>query len=367
MHQNAAKFQLLICSRILGPDIKMKSALLILTFLTFNSAFGQTGLTSYSADLPMQDSLEVALVDIEKSEYAFYFRLLTSGQTVEIFSQDNRNFQGTITNSIKEYSQIKIEDDIRTQATKLFTEKVTIDTSVAASIAQQIRVSGQTSIPTDTLIKSWRRYYLHCGSLIFEIKNEGKYIEQSFHCPWGQPDSVEFKDVILSNYDLLKQELKLDSIYHGFWKQLPKGKTYSRIGHRMTYKLTDEQTAAWEKDKPRRDYLKSIKDTVDSYLKMRLEEIQATSDSTNSPCRRAHLTFGTNGKLKKIRTNRDIKLSDGLSWYIEELVEDRRCKKAIKRIFKKINLSSLNLEHDIHRTFYHSLGGGWKIRDNTIY
>jgi hypothetical protein len=85
----------------------MKSILLILTLLTFSSVYGQTGLTSYSADLTMQDSLEVVLVDIEKSEYAFYFRLLLSGQTVEIFSQNNRNFQGTITNSVKEYNQIK--------------------------------------------------------------------------------------------------------------------------------------------------------------------------------------------------------------------------------------------------------------------
>ena len=121
--------------------------------MTFSSVYGQTGLTSYSADLPMQDSLEVALVEIEKSEFAFYFRLLLSGQTVEIFSQDNRNYQGTITNSIKEYSQIKIDDDYRTQATKLFIEKVAIDSSVAGSIAQQVRESGQPSIPTDTLIR----------------------------------------------------------------------------------------------------------------------------------------------------------------------------------------------------------------------
>lgn len=345
----------------------MKYILSIITILTFSSIYGQTGLTSYSADLPAQDSLEVPLIDIEKSDYVFYFRLLQSGQTVEIYSQDYESYDGEIINSIKEYNQIKVEDEYRTKATKLYSEKVPIESSKATYIAHQIIESGQFSIPTDTLIQTWTRWYLHCGSLNFEIKNDGKYLKQSFHCPWSQQDSVEFKDVIISNYDLLKRELKLDSIYQSFRLQLPKGKTYSRSGYGMTYIMTDEQEAAWKKDKPRRDYLKSIKDTIDSYLEIRLKEIQSTTDSVNSPCYSAHLTFGRNGKLKEIRTNRDMKLSDGLSWYIEDLIEDRRCKKAIKRIFKKIDLSSFNLKHEVYRTFYRSLGDGWTITDNTIY
>ena len=106
--------------------IKMKSILLILILLSFNFIFGQTGLTSYSADIPMRDSLEVDLADIQKSEYEFYFRLLLSGQTIDIFSEDNKVFHGEITNSIKEYQSMKIDDDYRTQATKLYTEKIEI-------------------------------------------------------------------------------------------------------------------------------------------------------------------------------------------------------------------------------------------------
>jgi hypothetical protein len=349
--------------------IKMKSILLILSFLTFSSVYGQTGLTSYSADLPMKDSLEVYLVEIEKSDYVFYFRLLLSGQAVEIYSRDNQNYEGRIINSVKEYNQIKIDDDYRTQATKLYTEKVSIDSSKATSLAQKIIESGQILIPTDTLIDTWTRWYLHCGSLNFEIKNDGKYFEQSFHCPWSQPDSVEFKDVILSNYDLLKQELKLDSIYQGFWSQLPKGKTYSRSGYGMTYIMTDEQEAAWNKDRPRRDYLKSIKDTVDNYIKTKLREIQSTTDSTESPCYSASLTFDTKGMLKKIETSKydRMKLSDGLSWYIEDIIENRKCKKSIKRIFRTINLSSFNLEYNVYRTFYNFSGNEWTIVDDTIY
>jgi len=345
----------------------MKCILTIAITFTCSLIFGQTSLTYYSTDLPAQDSLEVQLIDIEKSKYVFYFRLFLSGQTIEIFSQDNETFSGKIINSIKEYNQVKVEGMDRTKAIKLYSEEVPIESIKAAALAHQIIESGQFSIPTDTLIENWTRWYLHCGNLNFEIKKDGKYLEQSFHCPWRQADSIKYKDVILSNYDLLIQELKLDSIYQNFWSQLPKGKTYSRSGYGMTYLMSDEEEIAWKNDKPRRDYLKSIKDTVDSYLKMRLKEIQATSDSVNKPCYSAHLIFGKNGKLKEIRTNRNMELSDGLTWYIEDWIEDRRCKKAIKRIFKKIDLSSFNLEHEVHRTFYKSSGEGWTISDHTIY
>ena len=346
----------------------MKYILSIITILTFSSIYGQTGLTSYSADLPAQDSLEIPLIDIEKSDYVFYFRLLLSGQTVEIYSQDNETYNGKIINSIKEYNQIKIEDEYRTKATKLYSEKVPVESSKATFLVQQLIESGQFSIPTDTLIETWTRWYLHCGSLNFELKNDGKYLKQSFHCPWSQPDSVEFKDVILSNYDLLKRELKLDSIYQSFWSQLPKGKTYSRSGYGMTYIMTDKQEAAWKKDEPRRDYLKSIKDTIDSYLRAELDKQQIKLDDIN--CFEDYrLTFNENGKLWKLKVSdyNKPKLFDGLGWYLEDKREIRKCKKLIKKVFREIDLGSFNLKHKVYRTLSFGLEGQIHLRDDTIY
>lgn len=348
--------------------MKMKYILFILTILTFSSIYGQTGLTSYSADLPAPDSLEVELIDIEKSDYTFFFRLHLSGQTIEIYSKDNKTYNGKIVNSIKEYNQIKFDDDYRTKATKIYTEKVPIKKSKATSLAQQIIESGQILIPTDTLIESWTRWHLHCGSLKFELKNDGKSLEQSFHCPWSQPDSVEFKDVILSNYDLLKEELKLDSIYQGFWSQLPKGKTYSRNGYGMTYIMTDVQETAWKKDKPRRDYLKSIKDTVDTYLRTELDKQYIKLDGINC-FEDYHLTFNENGKLRKLKVSDydKPKLFDGLSWYLEDKREIRKCKKLIKKAFRKIDLSSFNLKYNVYRTLSFGVEGEIQLRDDTIY
>lgn len=346
----------------------MKHLLFILTILTFRTLFGQTGMTSYSANLPMQDSLEVSLIDIKKSNYDFYFRLLLSGQIVEIYTLDNETYDGKIINSIKEYNPIKVDDGYQTQATKLYTEEVAIESSLASSIAQQIIESGQISIPTDSLIDTWTRWYLHCGSLNFEIKNKDNYIIQSFHCPWSQPDSVEFKNVILSNYDLLKQELKLDSIYQEFMSQLPKGKTYSRSGYKMTYLMTDEQEVIWNKDKPRRDYLKSIKDTVDNYLRHELQNLQIRLDDID--CFEDYrLTFSEDGKLWKLEVSEynKPKLFDGLSWYLEDKREIRKCKKLIKRVFREIDLSAFDFKYKVYRTLSFGLEGEVQLRDDTVY
>lgn len=327
--------------------------------------------TSYPADIPMPDSLNVNLLNIQNTEYTFYFRLNLSGQSIDIFSKDKLVFYGEITNWIKEYDQVKINNDYRTHAIKIHVEKIEIDSSLATSIANQIIKSGQPSFPTDTLINSWHRsWYLHCGSLKFEIKNEGKYIKQSYNCPWRQPDSVEYKDLILTNYNILKQELKLDSIYTEFMYKLPKGKIYSRNAYGMTYIFTKEQEEAWEKDKPRRDYMKSIRDTINSYLRTELEKQKIKLNEIN--CFEDYwLTFSKNGKLSKLTISEHDKpkLSESLifSFYIEDVIEIRKCKKIIRKIFKKIDLSSFDLKYKVYRTISFGSDGEIHLKDNTIY
>lgn len=330
--------------------------------------YGQTSWTTYPADLPMHDSLKVQQLDIPKTDYAFYYRLLLNGQTIDIYSQDKTVFNGEITNSIKEYKYVKIDNDYRSQATQLYSEKVEIDSSLATSIALQLIKSEQQSIPTDTLIDSWTKWYLHCGNLNFEIKNEGNYVKQSFHCPWSQPDYVEFKDVILSNYKLLQKELKLDSIYREFMSQLPKGKTYSRSGYGMTYIMTDKQEEDWENDRPRRDYLKSIRDTIDSYLRTELEKQKIELKDIN--CFEDYrLTFNEDGKLWKLKLSEynKPKLFDDFWFYLEDKKEIRKCKNLIRQVFREIDLSSFNLKYKVYRTLSFGLEGEVRLRDNTIY
>ncbi|TAE77899.1 MAG: hypothetical protein EAY81_12180 [Bacteroidetes bacterium] len=323
-------------------------------------------LTSYPSNILMNDSLEIRFLDIQKSGYVFYFRLLLSGQTLDIFSKDKVVFYGEIVNSIKEYSYIKRGKHDLLKANQLYTEKLQIGTALSTKIAHHIIKSEQQSIPTDTLISSWTRWYLHCGSLVFEIKDEGKYVKQSFHCPWSQPDSVKFKSVILSNYDLLHQELKLDSVYEGFMSKLPKGKTYSKDGYRMAYIMTEKQRKAWEQDKPQRDYMKSVEDTISRYLKANLEKQKLNNISCFEVY---HLTFNKDGKLCKLKVAdyHRRKLFDDIGFYFEDKKAIRKCKKLIKRMFKEINLSSFKLRYKVVQTLRFERDGKVQLRGDTMY
>jgi hypothetical protein len=328
----------------------MKQTQLIIFLFLSKVLFSQTtGLETVELDTSLhwsnstsvlRDSFYFDLPVIENSNYETHFRISMTGQKIDFYSSDNISFEGLLTNVITKYTEIGEKNE----PTGYVFQKIKLDSAVSISVAKSVILSGQGLFPTDTLIPSWHRRFLHCSSLEFEFKLNRTYSEQSFLCPWGQPDTTKFAKVIVANHAFVLKELDLERLYDDFKSQLPKGRTYSRDEYIMQYFMTDKQAKAWNEDKPRREYLKSIKDTVDSYLRMRLKEIQATSDSINSPCYSAHLTFGRNGKLKEIKTNRDMKLTDGLSWYIEDLIEDRRCKKAIKHIFKKIDLSSFNFD-----------------------
>lgn len=349
----------------------MKYILLIFTFVALKTLCGQTAISSYPMNIVMSDTLTMELVDIENTPYSYYFRFYKNGQTVDIYLDDEGEYHGTVTNWIKEYDQVKIDDDYHTEAIAFYSEQVPIESSQASSIAIQINATGQPSIPTDSLIESWKRWYLHCGSLTFEIKYGDHYNHQTFHCPWSQPDSVPYAKTIVANNELINNELKLDSLYQHFMTQLPKGKTYSRDGYRMTYRLSEEEEKAWKTDKPRRDYLKSIKDTVDRYLNSKINNALSSFDLSDISCYDGyHLTFGKNGKLKKIWTNPEgnYKLSDGLSWYLEDRMEMKRCYKQVKRIFRKVDLRSFDLKYEVYRTFYFEMGDDeWMLIDDTVY
>jgi len=164
-------------------------------------------------------------------------------------------------------------------------------------------------------------------------------------------------------YDTIGQILDLQNKYSEFESRLEKGKTYSKNGFLMKYIMTEKQSIAFQKNKPRRDYLNSIKDTIDNYLKseyakqkIQFNEIDCFEDY--------RLTFNENGKLKKVKVSdyNKPKLSDGLDFYFEDKREIRKCRKLIKQIFKEIDLSSFNLKYKVYRTLSFGLENEMQLR-----
>lgn len=318
------------------------------------------------------DSFYFNLQPIQTTKYKTHIRISLTGQSLDFYSSDNEKYLGRLTNYITEYISVKDKDSDYDQSKEhqYVFEQIDLEQALVDNVVKKLLKSKQPEIPTDTLIASWQHFFLHCNGLAFQFNLNGKYTKQIFHCPWGQKDTVEYKQVVLDNYQTLKSTFQLDSLYKSFENKLPKGKSYSSDGYRMLYKWTDKQAEDWSKRQPQRDFMKSVKDTVDSYIntelkkqKIELKEIECFQDYS--------LTFGRNGKLKEVNISHydkpKLKNSLGLGDYLADKKEIRKCKSKIRQIFKKIDLSFLNLKSEIYRTFSFDHNNEYQLRDDTIY
>lgn len=330
---------------------------------------------SYScrnATAEQPDSFYFDLQPVRTTKFKSHFRISLTGQIIDFYSLDNVKFQGKLTNYIVEYRTVKRKKDNYGQSIEhqYVIEQIDLEQTKIAQFVDVLISSGQPEIPTDTLITSWQHNFLHCNSLVFQFNRNGKYTKQIFHCPWSQKDSVEFKSIILNNYEKLKSTFQLDSLYDSFESKLPKGKAYSRDGYRMMYKMTDQQSENWKKSQPQRDLMKSVKDTVDSHINSELKK-QDMKLSGISCFIDYQLTFGKNGKLKSVKPfyhdKPTLKKSLGLFNYIGDVREIKKCKRKIKQLFSTVDLSFLNVKTEIYRTFSFDHNKQYLLRDDTIY
>ena len=318
------------------------------------------------------DSVYFNLQSIQSTKYKSHFRISFLGQIIDLFCIEDSFFYGKLINYTTEYDTKKNKDThfYNTKKTKYYFEQIDLEQSKVDKTVEQLINTAQHKIPTDSLIKNWQHLIRHCNSLVFEYNFSGKYIKQTFHCPWGQADSVEFKNNIINYYLSLKSTLNLDSIYESFEGKLPSGKTYSNDGYRMMYRMTERQIKNFSENQSQREFMKSIKDTVDKYINSELIKLDFKLRDINC-FSNFQLIFGKNGKLKTVHIkNLDkptLKKSLGLGDYLSQKQEIRKCENNIKEIISNIDLSFLNLKSEIYRTIKFNFKNQYQLKDETIY
>jgi len=318
------------------------------------------------------DSFYFELQSVQSSQFKTHIRIKMAGQIIDFYSMDNIKYYGILTNYTLEYMHVKSKK-VKFSKTKKYRYhigKTTLKQTKVDSIVNILFHTGQAEIPTDTLIPAWRCSFLHCEGIVFQFKINGKYSKQTYHCPWGQNDTMAYKNIILNNYQSLISIFQLNALYDSFENKLPKGKTYTIDGYRMSYMMTARQIDIWKQGQPMRDYLKSIKDTIDSYLKAELKKKQvelSTSDCFQS----YYLLFGKNGRLKKVMVSPTDKplLKDafGPLDYWTERRHIKKCERKIKKIFNDCDLGFLNLKYNIYRTISFCINNEAYLRDQTTY
>lgn len=360
-------------------QMKVTSTLILFLFLTI-CACGQgnslrtkliddnySWITLSGAQL---DSFYFDLQPIQTTKFKTHFRVSMTGQIIDFYYYENEKYQGKLTNYTTEYISVKNKDAYYNQSKEYcyVIEQIELEQAKVEKFVEKFIKTGQIEIPTDTLIASWERNYLDCNSLVFQFNINGKYTKQIFHCPWGQKDSVEFKSIIIDNYQTLISTFQLDSIYEVFESKLPNGKIYSRDGHIMMHKLTVKQSENWKKTQSQKEFMKSVKDSVDSYLNSELTKQSIELNGINC-FENYRLTFGQNGKLKDISLSHydkpKLKNSLGLGDYLADKREIRKCRRKIKQMFGEIDMSFLNLKYEIYRTFSFNHKAEYQLSDVT--
>lgn len=315
-----------------------------------------------------RDSFYFGLPIIKSSINEVHIRISFGYHVIDLFSKDGISYEGRLNNIISEYKLEKSDYGEISREYQYVYQTNPIKDEICAEIGSFLISSGQFENPTDTLIDSWNKWYLHCGSLQFQWKVGDDYSEQKYHCPWSQEDTVEYKKEVVQIYEMLTTKLELKAQYDSFIEKLPLGKTYSSDGYRMLYKMTPKETKSWTQSAPIRDYLKSLKDTIDTCINTELSK-QDLKLGKFGCFHDFQITIGINGKLKRVDIPREHKpeLYYGIGFYIEDWMELLRCKMEVKKLLKSLNLEFLLLKYEVKRVLNFNDDGSFYLRDNTIY
>jgi len=284
-----------------------------------------TGDTAFWYDLQHKKVQALGLQQLLPSTDSFHFRFWTGNQAVDIWSTDGTYYEAVVTSFTNSYVPYNAEKK-KKKPSVLYQSQFRFDTSLARK-AFELTKSIDT-IPTDKSIKNWKQGF---DGIIFilEATTASSYSFKTYWTPSVQDSNLTEARMIQKFADDLHSLLDLGQKYRIFFATLKPG-TYINDGPSSILKLTPKQIAYFKKMKPYRDYLASISDTLNQYLRDTLTKLFTTIGKPMC-YEQFFLQFSPDNKLLKITTN--SKFTDK-----EDKQEFNKCKKMIMEAFKYIRV-----------------------------
>ena len=312
------------------------------------------------------DSFYFDLTPVCNSNMQKHIRFSTEGTIIDLFTNDNQIYEGFVIKYIYDYVYNKKTDN--SERKHIIFEKIPLGNEKVKWVMDTL-IAKQFEIPTDTLILNWNKRFFDGYGIKFTFKINDQFKTQYYNNPESQNDSVDYKHIIIDNDNFITTTFRIDTISRTFSNKLPKGKMYS-LGAMGIYIMTEKQIKKREEGKPIRNYLKSVRDTINNYIKTELAKQKI--ELKDIDCFDDYLiVFGKNGKLKKVTIYHKPKRKDyDLSGFLEEKREIRKCKSEIAKIFKKMNLSfiePIKPKYNIYRKFSFNYDGKYQFYDNVHY
>lgn len=285
-------------------------------------------------------SLKSKLSIVASSPHENHIRILQSGQLIDFWETDD-SFSG------------EVLDFIQVADTNIYHYSITeIPADLSKFALNKYAKSGIPGFLKDSVKPDCDAIAFDCFGASIESRWEDIYRETSYFCPWIQEDSLNYIDSVVSFLKYLDATDFLEQTADALFDTIPGGQFYTRNNFMYIYKRTPEQLEAWEKDKPRREYVDSVSKYIDPYI---MEEIQKTDSSKVQYCDYSvfYVKYKKNGKFDWIKVAQQSKYKiyeDGYFWF-EERREIRKCKRYVRKSVRKIDLSRFDLKYDVVREF----------------
>ena len=311
-----------------------------LCFIVLN-CFGQhtkalSGDTTFWYKLQLEKCEELKLPQLIPSTDNFHFRFWTDDQSVDIWTTDGKTFGGLVTSYLKLYQENNLKKSSKKQA-GIFVQQVSLDTAVARKAFYLTK--HISAIPSDKFIRGWVQGFDGIEYII-ETSTPTTYGFRTYWTPSAQDSSLTEVKTMLSFVKDLDSLLRLGNKFNHFFSTLKPG-PYSYDGPMVMVKLTKKQNEYYKRTKPFRDYLASVRDTLNHYLSDTLTKILTNYDGLKC-YDEFFLKFSRDNRLLKIATNSE--LTDR-----EDKKEYHDCKRKITSAFNHISIN-----------FVHSKVAYWK-------
>lgn len=222
------------------------------------------------------DSFYYDLPDVSKSTFKTHIRLRLNGQIVDLFSEDNKTFNGFLTYYVyQSLSNRNKKKKSKSTGDKIIVQKILLNSDTCTQVAHKILNSGQLQIP------SLRQDALDCATIKFSFKINSLYCEQDFDCMNFPQNSIKEKAIVDSNLKLIRRKFNLQSPYNSLIHQIPYEDVYTYSDGGMDVITLDfsgrnynrRQARIFRKRKANGKYLDSVQSYVNEFLETELARI----------------------------------------------------------------------------------------------
>lgn len=208
----------------------MKRPFTIAFFLIGYFAFGQTKNIQISVYRNKDTTLwytwtkeniqKIGLQDLTKTTQPLHFRFWTGRQAVDIWTSDNRTFEGKFISYTREYDPEKYKTD-KPRPEKFYSKVDAIDTATARQVYEFAHSQRLFEVPFQDSIKGWSNG-TDGDTYLVEFATPTSYSLKDYWTPQIQKGISEAA-IIDTVFKYLKETLNMNRVWTIFINGLPKG------------------------------------------------------------------------------------------------------------------------------------------------